>query len=76
MRESFTQNDLVKFLYQDGHVLELLEIEAAVEESPGLRRKLRALSRAKRFIPKVLFSPSESCLCRILSYSQRHLATT
>jgi hypothetical protein len=75
MSENFTQNDLVRFLYRDGNTLELLEIEAAVEESPGLRRRIKMLSKAKKMLPKVLFAPSESSLYRILAYSQAGLTS-
>jgi hypothetical protein len=75
MKETFTKNDLVKYLYKDGDVLEILEIEAAVEESPGIRRRLSRLKRAKRMIPQVLFSPSNRCLDAVLRYSMgSHLA--
>ena len=75
MKETFTKNDLVKYLYRDGDDLEILEIEAAVEESPGIRRRLSRLKRAKRMIPQVLFSPSNSCLDAVLRYSMgSHLA--
>jgi hypothetical protein len=69
MRETFTNSELVKYLYREGDVLEMLEIEAAAEESSGLRRRLSRFRKAKRLIPQVLFTPSNRCLNNILQYS-------
>lgn len=73
MRETFTNSELIKYVYREGDILEMLEIELAVEESPGLRRRLSRFKKAKRLIPQVLFTPSDRCLNNILQYSTEGL---
>ena len=69
MRETFTNSELIKYLYREGDVFEMLEIEAACDESPGIRRRLSRFKKARRLIPQVLFTPSNRCVSNILQYS-------
>lgn len=71
MKQNFTSNHLIKFLYNETGVLEKLAINEALHADPVLRREYEALQQAQQQLPKVTFRPSASAVQRILKYSER-----
>ncbi|GJM31515.1 MAG: hypothetical protein DHS20C18_05160 [Saprospiraceae bacterium] len=71
MKQNFTPNHLVKYLYRETTASETLAINEALNENFGLREEFEGLFQAYQQLPKVTFSPSPSAIQRILGYSER-----
>lgn len=71
MRQNFTPNHLVRYLYNEVTVTERLAFEKAIAQDYGLFEHYAELKEAYRQLPKVTFSPSPATLQSILGYSER-----
>ena len=71
MKLAFTQNDLLRFLYKETSGSETLAISEALDEDWELRELYTELYNSYKQLPKVTFTPSESCLGKVLKYSQK-----
>lgn len=71
MKQNFTPDHLLKFLYKETSASETLAISEALHSDPKLRRELEALQQAQHQLPRVKFNPSASTIQRILKYSER-----
>ncbi|MBV6655744.1 MAG: hypothetical protein KI786_18380 [Mameliella sp.] len=74
MKQSFTSNHLVKYLYNEVTVSERLGLEEALTQDFGLFEEYNELKAAHRALPKVTFSPSNQALQRVLEYSSERAA--
>ncbi len=76
MKQKFTPEDLVSYLYHETSASQRLAIEEAIQSDPVLAEEVNAMRRAKRQMPKVKFNASDRVLGRVLRYSQhRELET-
>jgi hypothetical protein len=71
MKQKFTQNHLVKYLYSETSASERLAIDEALATDITLQEQYRELLSAYQQLPKVSFSPSESAVSNVLAYSKR-----
>jgi len=71
MKQSFTNNLLVKYIYNETSVAEKLCIEELLNDDYKLYEEYEALFDAYVSLPKVKFSPSPDSISNILSYSKR-----
>ncbi|HKK80159.1 MAG TPA: hypothetical protein VJ933_11040 [Phaeodactylibacter sp.] len=71
MKQNFTPNHLVRYLYNEVTVTERLALEEAIAQDYGLFEHYNELKAASRQLPKVTFSPSPGTLQSILGYSER-----
>lgn len=69
MKQTFTNNDLVRFIYKETNVFETLEIQDALTEDESLFDNYQALMSGYMELPKVTFAPAPSALQNILKYS-------
>ncbi len=76
MEQSFTQNDLIKYLYKETSLTETLEIEFALEEDLNLAEQFKSLMQGFLQLPKVTFAPSKVALQNILGYSSQQFVET
>ncbi|WP_425422425.1 hypothetical protein [Phaeodactylibacter xiamenensis] len=74
MKQSFTSNHLVRYLYNEVTVSERLGLEEALTRDFGLFEGYSELKAAYRALPKVTFSPSKQSLQRVLEYSSERAA--
>jgi|AntRauTorckE5430_2_1112549.scaffolds.fasta_scaffold24331_2 hypothetical protein len=74
MKQSFTSNHLVRYLYNEVTVSERLGLEEALTRDFGLFEEYNELKAAHRALPKVTFSPSNQTLQRVLEYSSERAA--
>lgn len=74
MKQSFTSNHLVRYLYNEVTVSERLGLEEALTQDFGLFEEYNELKAAHRALPKVTFSPSKQTLQNILEYSSERAA--
>ena len=66
MKQKFTPNQLVQYLYHETGVCETLSINEMINEDPSVREEFDTLSEAYRQLPKVRFSPSKQAIRNIL----------
>jgi hypothetical protein len=71
MKQTFTPNHLVKYLYNETSASEHLAINEALTSDLSLQESYNELLAAYQQLPKVSFSPSESSIQNILKYSNR-----
>jgi len=71
MKQTFTLNHLVKYLYSETSASERLAIDEALTSDVSLRETYDELLAAYQQLPKVSFSPAESSVQNILNYSSR-----
>lgn len=69
MTKTFTQNDLIRYIYGETSLKETVEIEVALTEDPDLMKNINKLLKVKRQVASAQLNPSDSCINKILSYS-------
>ena len=74
MDQTFTQNKLIKYLYQETSAAETLAVSEALQENVLLREEYFELRKAYDQLPKVKFNAKPSTLQNILQYSKRSTA--
>jgi hypothetical protein len=70
MIKTFTQNDLMRYLYQETTEEEAREISKALVCDPQLQSLYMELSTLKNEMDKIKLEPSSSTVLNILSYSK------
>jgi hypothetical protein len=73
--QSFTQEDLVQFLYHESSPEKTAQIKAALEADWNLREKFEIISSAANGLEKVLLSPRKVAVDNILKYAEKSLTT-
>lgn len=71
MKENYTYNSLVQFLYHEMPAEEAGVMAQQMEEDPELRDLFDDLLSAKTQLPKARFNPSSAVLNNILQYSTK-----
>ena len=69
MTKTFTQNDLIRFIYQETTEEEALEIKRVLSFDPELQRHYRELMLAKTEMDKAQLEPSPVVIENILRYA-------
>lgn len=72
MIKTFTQDDLVRYIYQETTAEETIEIETALIFDEGLSERYSELSKTVDLLRQVQVKPSESSIEKILSYSRSY----
>ncbi len=70
MTQNCTQNDLVRLLYRELATLDRLALLEELESDWDLKEDYLELVYATEQLPKVQFSPSRSCVEKVLDYSR------
>ena len=70
MIKTFTQNDLMRYLYHETTEKEEREINRALLADNELRELYQSMSAMKREMDKAQLEPSSSTVLNILSYSR------
>lgn len=71
MKQNFTNNDLVKFIYKETSITESLAISEALLVDSSLFNDYQTLISGYIELPKVTFAPANFVLQNILSYSSK-----
>ena len=71
MKQTFTQDQLIQFLYKETSLAESLEISEALEQDLLLLEEYQELLEAYQELPVVQFSPSSKCISSVLEYSKQ-----
>ena len=69
MKQTFTQNDLLRYIYKETSMTETYEIRRALAEDALLRNEYDSLLEGYKMLPKVKFQPSRTAIQNILDYS-------
>ena len=69
MKQTFTQQDLLRYIYKETSMNETSEIRIALAENALLRNEYDSLLEGYQLLPKVKFQPSRSVLQDIMDYS-------
>jgi len=72
MKSKFTFNDLVRFIYKETSAAETLAIAEAINEDEVLHDEYVTLMGGYRRLTKATFSPAQSVINNILSYSAQN----
>jgi len=72
MIKTFTQDDLIRYIYQETTAEESIEIETALIFDEALSDSYNELSRTVGLLKQVQVKPSEGTVDRILSYSKSY----
>jgi len=70
MKQNFTLNHLVKFIYKETSTAETNAISNALQSDWNLYESHQELKKSFGQLPKVTFSPSQDCIQNILRYSK------
>ncbi len=70
MTKTFTENDLVRFLYGELKQKETAELQQALINSPELQEELNNLQEVMDQLNGVKYQPSQRCLDNILNFSK------
>ncbi|MCB0558713.1 MAG: hypothetical protein H6573_10975 [Lewinellaceae bacterium] len=71
MKQTFTPNDLIRFLYNEVSATERLSMDEALCDNLRLREEFEGLQEAYQQLPKVTFRPSSRTIQDILKYSEK-----
>lgn len=71
MSKYFTENDLVRFLYEEVSVQEELAMQWAIDDEPNLAESYKNLEKAKEILCACKPSPSKKNLASLLHYSRQ-----
>lgn len=71
MEQSFTKNDLIRYIYEETSTAESLAIQEALVEDCLLSEEYVELRQGLQQLPKVSFDPAPATIQNILRYSQR-----
>jgi len=69
MKQTFTNNDLVRFIYKETSTIKTLAIREALTVDADLFEDYQALMSSYMELPKATFAPTRSALQHILKYS-------
>ncbi|KYG81348.1 hypothetical protein EV198_1518 [Roseivirga ehrenbergii] len=72
MIRTSTQNDLIRYIYQETDTEENIEIQTAAILNGSLAHELRELEQTVKSITAAERVPSESTIDKILSYSKSY----
>ena len=71
MKQKFTKNDLIRYIYKETSVAETMAINEALSSNTDLFDHYQDLSQGYQQLPKAKFNPSAAAIQNILRYSQR-----
>ena len=72
MIKTFTQDDLVRYIYQETTTEESVEIEMALIFDEALAEKYSELTKTVDLLTQVKVKPSDQSIDKILSYSRSY----
>ncbi len=72
MKHTFTNDLLIKFIYQETTTSETIAIRKALRNSKELRKNYEQLRASYQQLPKVKFNARKSTLQSILKYSKEN----
>lgn len=76
MKQSYTEQDLIRFIYGEVEICEFFEMDYAIATNQSLRRSYQSLKSTLNLLPKVTARPSLKSVENILTHSKRSFITS
>lgn len=76
MKQKFTHNHLIKFIYNETNVEETLAIKDALNSDSAFSDDYNQLMQGFNQLPKASFAPSDVSIQNILAYSEKTTVET
>lgn len=76
MEQSYTDLDLIRFIYGEVEICEYFEMDFAIAENPNLKAEFDALKETTKLLPKINHAPATKSLNNILAYSRKSEVNT
>ena len=70
MKQNFTQDHLIAYLYKETTLAQRIAVREAVQRDPLLAGELETLRTAKQQFPQVKFTAPKRSLQAVLNYSK------
>ena len=70
MKQTYTETDLIRFIYKDVDVFEYFEMDYAIHNNRSLKESFSELKETVKRLPKVKLSPSAAAIDNILRYNK------
>lgn len=70
---SFTQEDLLQYLYREASTTKMMAIKEALAEDWSLREKLNSLAEAREQLEVIKLSPRKQAIDKIMNYAGKKL---
>lgn len=70
MKHHFTQEDLIRDLYNESTYLEKMAIQQAKKKDSSLEHEYKSLQKAQALLEKAVTQPPEFVVQKILEYSK------
>ena len=70
MEQTYTQTNLIKYLYSESDIFEMFEIEDALNQDDNLRDEWNVLLTIHSSLNEALIAPPPNCCLGILAYSR------
>ena len=71
MKQKFTQNHLVRFIYKETSAAETIAISNAIDTNYDMREEYNNLMHSYKQLPKATFQPKLSTIENILKYNEK-----
>ena len=75
MKHNYTEDQLIQYIYGELSITDKFEIEHAIENDEYLALDYKELYSAYKYLPKVMFAPTDKSIAIILNYSKGSIAT-
>lgn len=69
MTQTFTPDDLLRYLYEDTTTEEKLEIEKALQSDTNLQQQFEQLQEDMQLLDDLALEPSTGCVNHIMEYA-------
>ncbi|MBM3432912.1 MAG: hypothetical protein FJX92_07950 [Bacteroidetes bacterium] len=76
MKQVFTPEDLLEYLYKETDPVRTQSIEEALETDWTLREKLTVLQASRQRLDRLIESPRTETILRILNYARQEKVST
>ena len=76
MMQSYTEEDLIRFIYKEVEICEYFEIDHAIENDKNLQDEYQAIKDTVDILPKETFNPSSQSIKNILNYNKKSFMTS
>lgn len=71
MKQAFTPEDLIEYLYKETDTARTIAIEEALETDWSLREKLGVLQASRERLDRLIEAPRTETVLRILDYARQ-----
>lgn len=71
MMQTYTDQDLIRFIYKEVDVFEHFEMDYAIRNDENLKEEFNSLKETAEMLPSFSYNPSNECIMNILNYNKK-----